>query len=259
MKKNLNVLLSSISLFVTAFLLIISIFSWYVTNDKASARGIIGQAQGISGVFDIYYFNDTSTQEGKSGNWVKYQNELSIIDAWPNDVFYFKIVGTNLKTDQTLKIAFKDIQSVLNTEIVTAEKVGTNYNILYSGIKRYTSTTTNVSVDYNNVNKTLYNITTDDDNNYVVNLADIKIQDVFKLYTAPTFETVGSVTDFPKSKGSTVVDIESEIFNQKITAADNGTKSIYFALSFNSTGSDTLDNYYQFQGLNISKIGITLG
>ena len=173
--------------------------------------------------------------------------------------------SSNLDEGQVLKINFTGISSSLNKEYVTGALNGTTYEISYSSVVQYTSSTTNVVVDYDGTDKTLYSLTQKLDDNddpilnqYDVNLNEILIQDVFKVYTAPTFKTVGQTTDFPATKGSTSVPINGVISNQEVTAADNGTKTIYFALSFDSLG-DELDNYYQFQGLNIKNVQISLG
>ncbi len=265
MKKYINLIISSVSLLVTTTLLILSMYAWYIVNETAQAVGIIATTDSVRGSFDFYYWNDTSTTNDQgvtteSGSWIKSNNDLRIKDAWPDDVFYFKIVGTNLDENQTLKITFSGISTNLNTDYVTGAKNGNNYEVLYSGVTQYTSTTTSVVVDYDGTDKTLYNLTQNEDDNtkYDVSLDEILIQDAFKVYTAPTFKTVGTTTDFPASKGTTKVNIDGTIYNETITASDNGKKTIYFALSFDSLG-DTLDNFYQFQGLVIKNVQITLG
>ncbi|MCR5349879.1 MAG: hypothetical protein K6E20_02700 [Acholeplasmatales bacterium] len=265
MKKYINLIISSVSLLVTTTLLILSMFAWYVVNETAKASGIIAASDSIRGSFDFYYWNDTSTtnEQGvttESGSWVKSNNDLRIKDAWPDDVFYFKIVGSSLDAGQKLTVSFSGIDTNLNTDYVTGAKNGSNYEVSYSGVVQYTSTTTSIDVDYNGTDKTLYNLTQNEDDNtkYDVNLDEILIQDVFKVYTAPTVKTVGTTTDFPASKGTTKVDIDGTIYNETITAADNGTKTIYFALSFDSLG-DAIDNFYQFQGLVIKNVQISVG
>lgn len=259
MRKHINLIISTISLFVTVTLLIISMFAWYVTNDSASANGIIGTAQGVKGSFDIYRF-DYSNDEQTEGDWTLITNSFAVQDAWPGDILYFKIVGTDLDEGQKLDVVFKDVVSILNTEAVTAGIEEDKYCVYKNGYKEYVSNTVNFNVDYNSVTKTLYTLTQDENEDYVVNLKDILIQDVFKLYLNPTFKTVGTITDFPDSKGTNPQALESNIFSGRITAqeAQNG-KSIYFALSFDATGSNTLDNYYQYQGISIQNISISLG
>ena len=271
MKKKINLIISSFSLFVTAALLIVCMYAWYIVNETAQVYNIIAATEGVKGSFDFYYWNDTSTKNPttgeitESGNWVHSKNDLKIRDAWPDDVFYFKIVGTNLEAGQSLKITFSGIGSSINTEYVTGIKNGENYEVQYSGVTRYTSSTTDVSVTYDSNSKILYSLTQKLDSNdtpianqYDVGLNEILIQDVFKVYTTPTFKTVGDITDFPASKGSTSVPISGVIYDDTITSEDNNTKTIYFALSFDSLG-DELDNYYQFQSLNIKNVQISLG
>ena len=84
---------------------------------------------------------------------------------------------------------------------------------------------------------------------YSVDLKDVLIEDVFRIYTAPTID---STSGMPTGKGNTNIPITSSIFNQTLTQE---TVTIYFALSFSG---GTYDNYYMFQALNVEQINIDL-
>ena len=274
MKKRINLIVSITSLVVTTALLIVSMFAWYAVNQVANASNIFAATEGIKGSFKLYYFEDTSTEDDgvvtKSGSWIESNNSLKINDAFPGDVFYFKIVGSQLEEGQTLNIKFSNIQSSINKEAVTGEKIGDDYIINYEGQETYKSSSTTFNVTYKNasnvsVTKTLYQLSQEEDSSeYTVGLKDIKIQDAFKVYTNPTLESAGGLTDFPKSKGTTKVNVDQTIAHTAITASDNGTKTVYFALSFDSQdiydGDNNLitnyDNYYMYQGLNVKNISI---
>ena len=252
MKKYLNLIISGCSLVVTVTLLIISMFAWYIVNETATVMGIIAQTDSVKGSFDFYYFNDTSEEvEGElveSGRWVKTNNDLRITDAWPTDVFYFKIVGSRLQEGQKLSIKFSGVQSIIDTKVVTGHKndavtttktegaeptivTPLTYDVRYEGIPGYTSSTTTFNVDYNGTTKTLYQLEQNNkfESGYEVTLKDIQIKDCFKIYTAPTFKTAAGIDDFPSGKGSTSINITDSFFNQEVTAADNGSKTIYFS------------------------------
>lgn len=285
MRKRINLIISSLSLIVTLTLLIVFMYAWYIVNETAQAVGIIAKSDSVKGSFEFYYFNDTSHEDDngqfvESGSWVRSNNSLIINDAWPTDVFYFKIVGTNLESGQKLNIKFSGISSFIDDKAVTGHKVNASgttpayYDVRYESISGYTSQATTFNVDYydanaqtpGNVTKTLYELEANEDytSGYEVTLKDILIEDCFKLYTNPTFKTVGTMTDFPSSKGTTSVDIDDTFFNSEIVDDDGGTKSIYFALSFDSqdvvVNNKTihLDNFYMYQGINISSININL-
>lgn len=253
MKKYANLIISFASLFVTLFLLILSIFGWYVVNEKATASGIIGAAEALGGHFDFYCYKDTSNTETPNYDWVLSNNNLKISDAWPDDVFYFKIVGSGLNVGQSINVAFDGVSSIIDTNVVTAnyDSSSSKYNVYYRNLLRYSSNSDSIIVNYDGVNKTLYSIEEDQENNtYNVALEDIKIQDMFNICN-PSINSSG----FPTDKGTILDSITGDIFNGTVTNND-GSITIYFALYYKSAG-DALDNFYQYQGINISCINIT--
>lgn len=61
MKKRINLILSMTSLFFTAFLLLVTIFGWYVTNSTATASGITASTKGRSEVYMSTAYNGTDS------------------------------------------------------------------------------------------------------------------------------------------------------------------------------------------------------
>ena len=230
MRKHLNLILSFASLFVTGFLLVVALMAWYISNDSVKATGIIGKTEDTTADFKLYYWDKYSSK------WILSEGDLSI-EAWPDDEIYFKLVADGLTVNN------------LNTDIVTAQKNTSIYNVLYNNIVMYSSQTSNVMVTTKEEQKTLYTIT-EDEGSYQVNLDDYKIEDVFRLFTSPVIEN-----DVPKSLGTDeAASLESAVFDYKATSSN---AIDYFALSFVSTGDDITDSYYQFQGLSIKSLFIS--
>ena len=241
MKKHLNLILSLASLFVTGFLLVTVLMAWYISNDSVKATGIIGKTEDNTAEFKLYYWDKVSKQ------WIRSDGELSV-EAWPDDVIYFKLVADGLTANSEYSAHFTGISSVLNQEIVTATH-STNYSVLYNNVVMYQSQTSDITVTEDNEEKTLYTIT-EDSGEYSVELDDYKIEDVFKLYTSPII-----TNDVPKGIGSDVAQaLETAIFDYTVLTT---TSIDYFALSFVSTGDDIIDSYYQFQGLSIKSLFIS--
>ncbi len=61
MKKRINLILSMTSLFFTAFLLLVTIFGWYVTNSTATASGITATTKSRSEVYMSTAYNGTDS------------------------------------------------------------------------------------------------------------------------------------------------------------------------------------------------------
>ena len=243
MRKHLNLILSCASLFVTGFLLVVALMAWYISNDSVKATGIIGKTEDTTADFKLYYWDKNSSK------WILSEGDLSI-EAWPDDEIYFKLVADGLTVNNDYSAHFTGITSVLNTDIVTAQKNTSIYNVLYNNIVMYSSQTSNVIVTTDEEQKTLYTITEEEAGSYQVNLDDYKIEDVFRLFTSPVIEN-----DVPKSLGSVQASsLESAVFDYKATSSN---AIDYFALSFVTTGDDIVDSYYQFQGLSIKSLFIS--
>ena len=245
MKKNWNLILSCFSLFVTVFLLVVTIMAWYTSNTIVTATGLVAQAEEDGASYELYYWTKTTKE------WVLVDDDISVT-AKPNDVIYFKLVASGLNTTNNFSARFQGITSVLNEDVVTASHSDSDYTVYYNNVPMYQSKTSTITVD----DSTLYTITEtteEDETSYSVGLDDYLIEDVFVLYTAPTITGSDAAgTDTPAAKGNTkAASLTSEIFNYK----PEETSAIeYFALSFDSTGDDEVDNYYQYQGLAIKQL-----
>lgn len=79
-KIKMNLISSSISLIVTSLLLIFVVFSWYVTNDKATVTGVNG-----------------ASQDNDSGHFIEFTNNGESISILPDEIslLEYKIIGTS--------------------------------------------------------------------------------------------------------------------------------------------------------------------
>ena len=86
MKRNskINLILSSISLSITALLLVMITVAWYATNKTAYVTAGIGSTKGIG--YDLAL--QRGTYQNNSWTW-EYTNDLSITHLQPGDVYYF--------------------------------------------------------------------------------------------------------------------------------------------------------------------------
>ncbi len=254
MKKVINYVLSVGSLLVTLFLLVITMFSWYVTNTKAEAKGIVATTEGITGDFDLYYWNK------KTQSWEESSNSIAV-ELWPNEVVYYKLVGTDLTVGQAFSGYFKGISSSVDSSMVTGayDSTKAKYTVSYANEVAFESATTNINVTVDEETKTLYILSASETAGvYDVSLDDILIQDVFELYTAPVITgTHAAGNDKPTGKGSTkAASITSTIWDETSVAATTSVQ--YFALSFDTTGDNDVDSYYQYQTLNIDSLVVSL-
>ena len=79
MKKVIMPLISAVCLGVVLFLLVINMYSWYVTNKKVSANNISGESDIYNG-FDIV-FNDNMSANVLPGEITEVEIDISAIDA----------------------------------------------------------------------------------------------------------------------------------------------------------------------------------
>ncbi|MGM9972182.1 MAG: hypothetical protein ACI35W_07215 [Anaeroplasmataceae bacterium] len=239
MKKNL--IFSIVSLCLATLLLIFTSYAWFTLNSVANAKTTVSVI-GSTGDFTLFYWNDTSSR------WMMCNDSISVDNLWPGESVYFKLVGNNVAIDKSLNVNLAGCSSELNTTIVTGayNKTKAQYEVLYNNIKYYESETTTFTAG----GKVLYELT-EISSGYLVNLADYKIEDVFKIYTNPTIED-----DIPVDKGTSSLDKLTDSIISEQTTSSSVLK--YFTLSFDESGDDILDSYYQYQSLKISSIVISL-
>lgn len=246
MKKNWNLFLSCFSLLVTTFLLVVTLMAWYSSNKIVTATGLVAQAEEDGASYELYVWTKTSPK------WTLVSDDISVT-AKPNDIIYFKLVATGLNTTNNFSARFQGISSVLNDKVVTATYIESDYTVYYNNVPMYQSKTSSIVVEDDNTLYTITEETVEETTSYVVGLDDYLIEDVFVLYNAPVITGSDSDSnDTPTGKGSNkLTSLTSEIFNYKPTLT---SEIEYFALSFDSTGDDDVDNYYQYQGLSIKQL-----
>ncbi|RIA75428.1 hypothetical protein EI71_01516 [Anaeroplasma bactoclasticum] len=110
MKKNskINLILSSISLSITALLLVMITVAWYATNKTAYVTAGIGSTKGID--YDLTL--QRGTYQNNSWTWED-TNDLSITHLQPGDVYYFRF-----KIDYDAQVLFETSFSEISSSLV---------------------------------------------------------------------------------------------------------------------------------------------
>lgn len=262
MKKNM--LLSAFTLLVTAFLLFFVVSAWYVTNEEASAEGIIGSTAG-----DQYSLRlERGTFDSTNDEWTWQNTEsLSFTNISPGNKFFFRIViDATPGQEYNFTAAFDGVTSSLipnklkvNDGYVASIEANDKLYDLYPIVDDKV-TITNDSGD----TKTLYTI--DGENN--IYLADYKLEDAFLFHSIGKEEPDdASLLDSDKNfiydvspfydQNDNILSFDIDVF------ATSGSVYYYFALEFNDAKSlETIDgvtssNMYMYQKLSIAHIAIT--
>lgn len=191
MRKYSNLILSLISLTVTSTLLVVLIMAWYVSNTKVDATGLKAGTAEDTYVFNFYYWEETTDEnDNRSGSWKLTKNDLSIQDAMPGDIFYFKVEGTGLTVDEVVQMIFRDVSSELDTDTVKGvyNPLTEQYEVRFNDVKRYSSATSEIDVSYviddTSEEKTLYNLLTENnDNNKYIKTTDLTFVSGKDYYT----------------------------------------------------------------------------
>lgn len=110
MKKNskINLISSSISLSITALLLVMITMAWYATNKTAYVTAGIGSTKGID--YDLTL--QRGTYQNNSWTWED-TNDLSITHLQPGDVYYFRF-----KIDYDAQVLFETSFSEISSSLV---------------------------------------------------------------------------------------------------------------------------------------------
>lgn len=127
---NKKLILNIITLATTAFLLVLVVFSWYVSNKEVSANGITGSTAGQDytlklerGNF-IYDDSDDNTDIENNGGWYwtwTQSDNMVFSDIQPGDAFHFRIEMENNSADtQEFDVAFNQIKSALMENLIEA-------------------------------------------------------------------------------------------------------------------------------------------
>ena len=277
MKKNskINLILSSISLSITALLLVMITMAWYATNKTAYVTAGIGSTKGID--------YDLTLQRGtyQNNNWTwKDTNDLSITNLQPGDSYFFRF-----EIDYTARVKFETSFSQIDSSLIENEIIaftdstktyvrinGTGQNWLEA-----VSNAVNIVEVLNGVNQTpkqLYSISNDV---VQLNTTAYNVADTFKLYDyglgTETFSNDDVIDSADlKENGGVISDsilTSDPKMRYDLSGLSNefGVAYGYFALEFNDLLSTKtyihLDgqvysdsNLYQCQALSIGAIAL---
>ncbi len=147
---NKKLILNLISLVTTTFLLVLVIFSWYVSNKEVSATGIMASTAGEDYSLKLQRGKFEYTNGSWKWTWTD-TNNMTFSDIQPGDALFFRIVVTSSST-HTFSVNFSQIQSTLventlvaynNKSLVTYSKTTSGAaSKYYSGIFSQASVTT---------------------------------------------------------------------------------------------------------------------
>ena len=242
MNKKINLILSCASLLVTAALLVLTVFSWYVSNQKVDVTGIIANTADENLHFTLYYY-DTDESD-----WVPMTDALKFEDKLPGDATYFKLACENTgDSDIAINGYFEGIQSKLDTDYV---KVSGNY-ITYNTVPAYAiGASSSVVVD----NKILYSV-----QGSQISLGYYKIEEGFRVQYFGETETKGTEnptttynTADNQPNDGTVRKLNTPLFDNLIIPTTG--KNQYFAVVY--LDDDDLNSYYMYQNLYLDSIVI---
>ncbi len=241
--KKLNLILSCASLCVTVALLILSVFSWYVTNQEVNVTGIVASTAGEDLTFTLYYYDEDESE------WTPMTDALVFENTLPGEAKYFKLVCENSGTDDiTINGYFEGIQSKLDTDFV---KVSGNY-VTYNTVPAYQINNTSRAVLIDN--RVLYSV-----QGSTISLGYYKIEEGFRIQYFGETETNG--TESPSTtynsidnqpNDGTVRSVNSSLFENLIIPTTG--KNLYFAFVY--LDDDELNPYYMYQSLYLDALVI---
>ncbi len=236
-----NLIISLLSLVVTTFLLVFTVYSWYTSNQEVETKSIIGATEIQKTSFEL--------EAWKNDEWKKV-SKIEEKNVLPGKTTYFRLKCVN-DNDTTIRLTakFEGIQSKLDTTYV---KVSTDKTkITYNGIETYSIASNQVTVEPVVENGETKSILYDVDNT-TISLRHFKIQESYIIQRFGTTETkTGAVTKRDDLTNSLdTISISDSILNKQEIAI--GTSYYYFALTF--LDNDDIDKYLMYQGLYISSL-----
>lgn len=274
MKKN--IIFNCLTLFITAFLLILVVMAWFVTNDKAEASGINGFAEGNKFRLEI----QKGTYENSKWTWESTES-LGITNMKPGNVFFFRY-KINVKKVGGFTTELSGIESSIDEDI-NFERIydGDNeYHVEINGLPlaKMNSTGTeaivltkpSVASTDTPTSKKLFLY---DDSTKKFSLKDFKVENTFIFYDyrvgTENFYKPGTQEFYDDN-----VTNDTGIVSKPIVGAscyyeinELGVKYAYFALEFNEALSNICyehmdgtykqdSNLFQAQKLSIRRIGL---
>lgn len=279
MKKNskINLILSSISLSITALLLVMITVAWYATNKTAYVNGGIGHTAGTD--YDLSLQRGEYDSDHSTWTWTN-TNDLSITNLQPGDSYFFRFkieYGSQVK----FETSFTNIASALVENGLVVETLdGRSYVQINGTGQNWLEVTGNVVsiVEVDNGTpqspKQLYSIA---GGVVTLNTTAYRVADTFKLYDyglgTVNFGNDATISDSDlKENGgavSSAILTSNPTMLYDLTSLDDtsGDAYGYFALEFNDAlsiknyvhldGTRSADsNLYQCQTLTIGAIGL---
>lgn len=263
---NKKLILNVITLATTTLLLVLVMFSWYVTNKEVRATGIMAGTE----TDNFTLILERGEYDGSSWTWTETKS-LSISNMQPDDAFFFRfrIYSNN---GGSLKVSLSKIESNITSGKITLDS--DNKSVLINGVKVYELANNAVTIteykkdssnnDVVDSTHTLYTYSNEE-----FSLSYYLIQNTFKYYdygvqtgdNAATFTYDDKVSHSPNA-GVVLTEIA-----KTYTGLLTGTSYAYFALEFNdelSTKSymhidnqvKSDSNLFQAQTLVIGRIGV---
>lgn len=279
MKKNskINLILSSISLSITALLLVMITVAWYATNKTAYVNGGIGHTAGTD--YDLALQRGEYDSENSTWTWTN-TNDLSITNLQPGDSYFFRFkieYGSQVK----FETSFTNIASSLVENSLVAETVGTKTYVQINGTGQNwleaISNQVNIVEVLNGVNQTPKPLYSTAGGVVTLNTTAYRVADTFKLYDyglgTINFSNDATISnsDLKENGGavSSTVLTSNPTMLYDLTSLDDASGDAYgyFALEFNDAlsiknyvhldGTTSADsNLYQCQTLTIGAIGL---
>ena len=243
MNKKFNLILSCASLLVTAALLVLTVFSWYVVNQEVNVTGIVANTAGEDLDFTLSYYDESQSKWNPVTEKIEFKNVL------PGTAKYFKLSCQNSGIDDIKITGFFDgITSNLDTTYV---KVSGNY-VTYNTVPAYeiNSVSKAVLVD----NKVLYRV-----NSSTITLGSFLIEQGYRVQYFGTTETKG--TENPTTTYNDIDNlptdgsmryVRDDVF-ESLTITPSGI-NIYFALVY--LNDNSLNKYYMYQSLYLDSLVI---
>lgn len=267
MRKS-NIILSSISLFATVFLLIAVLYAWYVTNKVALMTNGHGQTASKNlNEYLEYYDTTMQTPEWKAANF-------NFEEIEPGDIFYFRFKVVNgEEIDQSYRVDFQNINSILKTGSKVGDLCVYESNVcvvddIIAGVPSYTDlyeiVNNKVSVSYyltadtakeTLITKDLYNVS----GSTITLTNNFKIEDVMMFYDLG-YDTTGTKNVLTTAETGTAT---VKTPNYTFIAEAEETSYHYFALEFNEAKSTfnyngkNVSNFYQYQTFTFDNVALT--
>lgn len=242
-KNRSNLVLSLVSLVITSFLLVFTVYSWYTSNQEVKASSIVGATDIEHTTFTLEKYSVSAT------DWVNV-SKIEEKNVLPGTTTYFRLKCVNDNNfTVSLTAKFEGIESKLDTTYVKVSSDGKN--VTYNGIPTYTIANNQVKVDPvvdgGDTKSILYDI-----NGSTISLRHFKIEEGYIIQRFGTTETKTGAVIKKDDVDQTIdtISISDPILNNQQIAI--GTSYYYFAFTF--LDNDDVDKYFMFQELFIASL-----